>query len=325
VFENKRVTCLVNPRACHETELVIRPAAKKKRIAVVGAGPAGLACATVLADRGHTVDLFEAEEEIGGQLNMARRIPGKEEWGETLRYFRRRLAMTGVRVHLGQRVDADDLRGGGHDEVVLASGVVPRVPDIPGMDHETVLSYVDVLAYGKPVGDAVAVVGAGGIGFDVAGFLTGPRPAAGPDLDRFLAEWGVDRTLRSRGGLLEGRPAIEASPRRVILLQRKAEKHGKSLGRTTGWIHRMQLRRRGVEMVSGVSYGAIDDRGLHITVNGEARVLEVDHIVICAGQESRPDWSPDLQGVNRIGGVASVDGLDARRAIAGGWRLGMAL
>ena len=324
VFQRKTCTCLVNPRACHETELTWKPAAAPRRFAVVGAGPAGLACATLLAERGHSVDHFDAAAEVGGQFNMARRIPGKEEFAETLRYFRRRIEVTGVRLHLGRRVGAEDLVAGKYDEVVLATGVVPRDPRIPGQDHPKVLSYVDVLSGGKPVGRRVAVVGAGGIGFDVAEFLV--HGGHGPDLEAWKAEWGVADPETARGGLAKPRPP--APEREVVLLQRKAAKPGAGLGKTTGWIHRAALKARGVEMLGGVSYERIDDRGLTIGIGKErrkTRLLEVDNVVLCTGQEPLRELAEPLRAagvpIHLIGGADVATELDARRAIDQGTRL----
>jgi 2,4-dienoyl-CoA reductase (NADPH2) len=290
VFQRKIASCLVNPRAAFETELVIRPAATRKRLAVVGAGPAGLACATTLAERGHAVDLFEAAAEIGGQFNMARRIPGKEEFDETLRYFRRRIEVTGVRLALGRRVSADELAAGGYDAVVLATGVTPRDPRIEGEEEYRtagkVISYVDLLLHGRPAGQRVAVIGAGGIGFDVSEYLVSEGHSTTLDTAAWLREWGVADPAVSRGGL--GRPEISPPARQVYLLQRKSAPLGKGLGKTTGWIHRAQLKMKRVEMIGGANYERIDSRGLHVSF-GEARekpqLLEVDTIVLCAGQE----------------------------------------
>ena len=290
----------------------------------MGAGPAGLACATLLAERGHAVDLFDAAAEIGGQFNMARRIPGKEEFAETLRYFRRRIEVTGVRLHLGRRVGAAELAAGGYDDVVLATGVVPRDPRIPGQDHPMVLTYVDVLAGGKPVGRRVAVVGAGGIGFDVAEFLV--HGGHGPDLAAWMAEWGVADPETARGGLTAPRPPAPA--RQVILLQRKAAKPGAGLGKTTGWIHRAALKARKVEMLGGVSYERIDDRGLTIGFGKEprkTRLLEVDNVILCTGQEPLRELQAPLQAagvrVHLVGGADVAAELDARRAIDQGTRV----
>ncbi len=324
VFKNQRASCLVNPRACHETELDWRSASASKRIAVVGAGPAGLACATTLAERGHEVTLFDAAEEIGGQFNLAKRIPGKEEFHETLRYFRERLADTGVDVQLGTRVDAEALVEAGYDEVVLATGVTPRVPAIDGIEHEKSVSYVEVLRGDVEVGERVAVIGAGGIGFDVAEFLAHGDHGA-PTAEAFFEEWGVDPTFEARGAV-EG---VEAKPpeaaRRITLLQRKEGKLGAGLGKTTGWIHRSSLKHRGVEMLGGCRYERIDDAGLHLTVGGEARVLDVDQVVICAGQEPLRELQDDLVAAGRpvhlIGGAKVAAELDAKRAIDEGTRL----
>ncbi|MFD7732328.1 FAD-dependent oxidoreductase [Kitasatospora phosalacinea] len=318
-FSAKVTSCLVNPRACHETELVLAPTRRAKRIAVVGAGPAGLAFATSAADRGHRVTLFDAADEVGGQLNVARRVPGKQEFDETLRYYRHELARTGVELRLGTTVGADELTG--WDEVVLATGVTPRTPAIDGVDHPSVLGYLDVLQGGAKVGGKVAVIGAGGIGFDVAEYLTDPGSGD------FLAQWGVDRSYAAPGGLTA--PARPAAPRQVFLLQRKDGKVGAGLGKTTGWIHRTELRHRGVVMVPGVEYRRIDDDGLHVTVNGEEQVLPVDHVVLCAGQEPRRDLLDALRerGVepHLIGGADLAAELDAKRAIDQGTRLAAAL
>jgi len=328
IFLRKEVSCLVNPRACHETELNYLPARVRKRIAVVGAGPAGLACATVAAQRGHDVTLFEAAAEIGGQFNMAKRIPGKEEFYETLRYFRRQLELTGVKAQLGRPVSAAELIAQGFDEVVLATGVTPRRPAIPGVDHPKVLSYVDVLLHGKPVGETVAIVGAGGIGFDVAEFLCHDGVSPSVDRELFLKEWGIDSSLQARAGIEGIRPHIEPAPRQIYLLQRKASKPGEGLGKTTGWIHRRSLQHKKVVMITGANYDAIDDQGLHLTADGQPPVLTVDNVVICAGQESRRDLQPPLEAaglsVHIIGGAKLAAELDAKRAIDEGSRLAAA-
>ena len=325
VFERKRASCLVNPRACHETELNYIPTRVPKRVAVVGAGPAGLSCATVLAERGHEVSLFDAAESIGGQFNMARRIPGKEEFNETLRYFRTRIGTTGVDLRLGRRVTAEELLQEDFEEIVLATGVTPRIPELPGIDHPKVLSYADVLLRQREVGARVAVMGAGGIGFDVSEYLTHGDSRASEDPDAFFREWGVDVSAQARGGVEGVQPQPAPSPREVYLLQRKTEKPGRRLGKTTGWIHRGSLRAKGVHMLAGVSYERIDDDGLHVTIDGEARLLDVDHVVVCTGQESLRELEAPLSGSGRpvhlIGGSNVAAELDAKRAIDEGTRL----
>ena len=322
VFENKRASCLVNPRACHETELVIAPASRKKRYAVVGAGPAGLACAATLAERGHAVTLFEREPRIGGQFNLAVRIPGKEEFAETLRYFGHRLAQSGVTLRLGHVATVDELAAG-FDAVVVATGVIPRCAGIPGEDNPRVLSYLDVLASAAAVGPRVAIVGAGGIGFDVAEFLVQPAPSPSTDIARWTREWGVDMTLAARGALLE--PAPEPPVREVWLLQRSTGRPGTRLNKTSGWVHRATLKAKGVRMLGGVQYQRIDDAGLHIRLDEKDRVLAVDHVVICAGQEPRRELADALaaRGVpaHCIGGADIAAELDAKRAIDQGTRL----
>ncbi|MFF2602520.1 FAD-dependent oxidoreductase [Streptomyces californicus] len=325
IFSLRITSCLVNPRACHETELVLSPTRTRKRVAVVGAGPAGLACAVTAAERGHAVTLFDAADAIGGQLNVARRVPGKEEFDETLRYFRTRLAELAVELRLSTRADAGTLAG--FDEIVLATGVEPRTPAIPGTDRPNVVSYLDVLRDGAPVGDRVAIVGAGGIGFDVAEFLTDGGEAASLDADTFFRQWGVDTAYADRGGLRA--PERPKPPRAVHLVQRKTTKVGAGLGKTTGWIHRTELRHRGVEMIAGASYDLIDDEGLHLTVDGERRVLPVDTVVLCAGQEPRRELYEELRAgsvpVHLIGGADVAAELDAKRAIRQGTELAAAL
>ncbi|MEW2447105.1 NADPH-dependent 2,4-dienoyl-CoA reductase [Streptomyces parvulus] len=324
-FSGQITSCLVNPRACHETELVLTPTRRRKRVAVVGAGPAGLACAVSAAERGHDVTLYDAAAEVGGQLNVARKVPGKQEFDETLRYFRTRLAALGVDVRLSTRVTAGDLTG--HDEVVVATGVTPRTPDIPGIEHPSVVGYLDVLRDSAPVGERVAVLGAGGIGFDVAEYLTDGGDKAHEDPSAYFRLWGVDMDYRAPGGLAA--PERPAPPRAVHLLQRKTSKVGAGLGKTTGWIHRTELRQRGVTMVPGVRYDRIDDAGLHITVGDESTVLEVDTVVLCTGQEPSRDLYDDLVAAGRrahlIGGADVAAELDAKRAIKQGTELAAAL
>lgn len=325
IFVNKRATCLVNPRAAHETELVYHPTRAPKRVAVVGAGPAGLACATVAAERGHAVTLFDAADEIGGQFNVAKRIPGKEEFHETLRYFRHRLADTGVDVRLGTRVDAPMLAG--FDEVVVATGISPRRVDFPGADHPMVASYLDVLQGRVEAADKVAIIGAGGIGFDVGEFLVQEGPSPSLDPARWMAEWGVDASFESRGAL--SRPQPEAPARKVWLLQRSPGKPGARLGKTTGWIHRATLKAKGVRMLGGVEYLGVDDRGLRIRVDGAEQLLDVGTVVVCAGQEPMRALADALTaaGVTAhvIGGADVAAELDAKRAIDQGSRVAAAL
>jgi 2,4-dienoyl-CoA reductase (NADPH2) len=331
-FNAKIASCLVNPRACHETELNYAPANVAKKFAVVGAGPAGLAAATTLAERGHSVDLFEAADEIGGQLNMAKAIPGKEEFHEMLRYFRRRLELTGVRLHLNARVDAEQLLAHSVDAVIVATGVVPRDPKIEGERHPKVLSYVDVLHGKAHVGRRVAIVGAGGIGFDVAEFLVQDTPSPTVNRDEWLREWGVGDPATARGGVAGVEPHVSPPLRDVILLQRKSGKPGAGLGKTTGWIHRATLKMKRVQMQGGVNYERIDDRGLLITT-GEAREnptwLEVDNIVLCTGQESQRELVAPLEAagvpMHVIGGADLATELDAKRAIDQACRLAATL
>jgi len=325
VFQAKRASCLVNPRACHETELNYAPTHHVKKVAVVGAGPAGLACATIAAQRGHTVTLFDASSEIGGQFNIAKQIPGKEEFHETIRYFKRRIEITRVNLKLNTPVTAQMLLGGGFDEIVLATGVNPRTPPIQGIEHEKVLSYIQVLREKAHVGKKVAIIGAGGIGFDVAEYLS--HEGASPSLDHtmFFREWGVDMSLDARGGIAGVTPEHTPSPREIYLIQRKTSKMGQGLGKTTGWIHRSSLKSKKVQMITGAQYDKIDDDGLHITVNNEAKILDVDHVIICAGQVSRLELKETLhqQGckAHLIGGSKLAGELDAKRAIDEGARL----
>ncbi len=318
-FEQKRASCLVNPQACYETELQLPPSTSKKVIGVIGAGPAGLAAATYAAGRGHTVHLFEQDDEIGGQFNYAKQIPGKEEFSETLRYYARQIEVTGVNLHLGTRADADTLKKYNVEEVVLATGVTPRELSFEGIDHPKVMGYLDVLRHHKPVGKKVAIVGAGGIGFDVAEFLVEEEHLT-LHPDKWLAHWGIDKEYQSAGALTE---PTEAKPARdIYLLQRKTSKPGKGLGKTSGWIHRLTLRKYQVNMVGGVSYEKVDDAGLHIQVNGEQKVLDVDNVVICAGQVSNNHLLSSLEAAGLkthvIGGADVAAELDAKRAIRQG-------
>ena len=328
VFVNRKASCLVNPRACRETELVYRKTAKPKRVAVVGAGPAGLACATVAAERGHQVTLFDSAPEIGGQFNLAKRIPGKEEFHETVRYFGRQIELTGVELRLNTRVDPDTLLAGGFDEIVLATGIAPRQPGIDGIGHAKVCTYLDVITGKRRPGAKVAIIGAGGIGFDVAEFLVHEGASPSTDIDRWLHEWGVDKTLAARSGIEGVKAAPEAPAREVWLLQRKAEKLGMRLGKTSGWVHRSTLKAKNVQMVGGVDYRRIDDAGLHVSIDGKERVLAVDDVVICAGQEPLRALLAPLQAAGKaphlIGGADVATELDAKRAIAQGSELAAA-
>ena len=328
-FANKRASCLVNPRACHETELVYTPAAAKLRVAVVGAGPAGLSAATVAAQRGHDVTLFDSSGSVGGQFRIAMQIPGKEEFAETIRYFGRQLELTGVKQQLNKRITREELNAGGYDHVIVATGIRVRKPVIEGVDHPKVLSYLDVLQHKKPVGKRVAIIGAGGIGFDVAEYLLHDPSLALPlSIDHWTAEWGVDLHAKTGGGLV---PPVPSEPvRQIYLLQRKASKPGAGLGKTTGWVHRAVLARNGVVMMAGVQYKRIDDQGLHIVVDGEERLLAVDNVIICAGQDSLAELMPaegetSAAKYHKIGGAALASELDAKRAIKEGATLAASL
>ncbi|OWJ91864.1 NADPH-dependent 2,4-dienoyl-CoA reductase [Pseudomonas sp. A46] len=325
-FGGKLTSCLVNPRACHETELNYIPTTQVKKIAVVGAGPAGLAAATVAAERGHQVTLFDAGSEIGGQFNVAKRVPGKEEFFETLRYFKRKLEITGVDLRLNTRVSADDLARGGFDDIILATGISPRTPDIPGIGHPKVIGYLDAILERKPVGQKVAVIGAGGIGFDVSEYITHQGRATSLDRDAFWKEWGIDGALEARGGIAGIRAQPHPAARQVFLLQRKKSKVGDGLGKTTGWIHRTGLKNKQVQMLNAVEYLKVDDDGLHIRVaEGEPQVLPVDTVILCAGQEPLRELHDGLlaagQSVHLIGGADVAAELDAKRAINQGSRL----
>jgi 2,4-dienoyl-CoA reductase (NADPH2) len=331
IFVGKLTSCLVNPRACHETEIRILPTPRRKKVAVVGAGPAGLSASTTLAERGHEVHLFDSAAEVGGQLNLAKQVPGKEEFHETLRYWSRRIEVTGVELHLNTRAKADALKEAGFDEVIIATGVTPRNPKIPGQDHPKVLSYIEVLR-GAKVGDRVAVIGAGGIGFDVAEYLVHSGTSTTLDLPAWLAEWGVTDPAIARGGLATEAPKISPPAREVTLLQRKEGKLGAGLGKTTGWIHRTALKHKQVRMVGGVNYERIGDEGLQVS-DGEKREnlrwIAVDTVVLCAGQESLRELQAPLEAagmkVHVIGGAFEAGELDAKRAIDQGVRLATAI
>ena len=325
IFKQKVASCLVNPRACHETELNYEPTTTEKNIAVVGAGPAGLAAATVAAQRGHTVTLFDSENEVGGQFNIAKQIPGKEEFYETIRYFKKQLEIHNVNVQLNTRVNANDLAKGNFDEVILATGISPRIPKINGIEHDKVLSYIDVLKHKKEVGNRVAVIGAGGIGFDVSEYLTHEGESTSQNIDAWLNEWGIDKSLKARSGIEGVRPEIHPSPREVFMFKRSKGKFGGNLGKTTGWIHRANLKKKNVSFINQVQYTKIDDKGLHYVQNEEQKVLEVDHIIVCAGQTPFKELLSPLEAkgikTHVIGGADVAAELDAKRAINQGSRL----
>lgn len=327
IFVGKVTSCLVNPRACHETKMPVRPTPQSKNLAVVGAGPAGLAFAVNAASRGHHVTLFDASAEIGGQFNIAKQIPGKEEFYETLRYYRRMIEVTGVALKLNHRVTADDLLS--FDETILATGITPRTPPIDGIDHPKVLTYLDVLRDKAPVGERVAIIGCGGIGFDTAMYLSQPGNPTSQNIAEFCVEWGIDTSLQLAGGLRPEGPHLARSPRQIVMLQRKASKPGEGLGKTTGWIHRTTLLSRGVKMIAGVSYQKIDEAGLHVEIGGEPQLLAVDNVIICAGQEPNRVLAEPLQAagktVHLIGGSDVAGELDARRAIAQGTTLALTI
>ncbi|MFQ3324016.1 MAG: 2,4-dienoyl-CoA reductase (NADPH2) [Pseudomonadales bacterium] len=322
VFNGLMTSCLVNPRACHETELNIIPTTAVKKLAVIGAGPAGMAFAISAAERGHQVTLFDSADKIGGQFNIAKQIPGKEEFEETLRYFGRQIELRNVELKLNTRVDIDLLNGSDFDEVILATGIAPRTPDIEGVDHEKVMNYLDVIQHRKPVGKKVAVIGAGGIGFDVSEFLSHSGESTSLNIEAFMKEWGVDMTMTARGGIEGIKAEVPASPRKISLLQRKQSKVGGGLGKTTGWIHRAGLINKDVNMMPGCEYKKIDDAGLHIVINGEEKVLDVDNIILCAGQDPLRELVDGLtKPYHLIGGADIAAELDAKRAIDQGTRL----
>jgi 2,4-dienoyl-CoA reductase (NADPH2) len=318
-FAGKTTSCLVNPRACHETVLNWGPAEQPKNIAVVGAGPAGLAYATVAAERGHAVTLYDAANEIGGQFNLAKQVPGKEEFHETIRYYRAMMTKHQVTMRLGEKVDAQALVDAGFDHVVVATGIVPRAPDIPGIDHDKVVGYIDAIRGNKPIGEKVAVIGAGGIGFDVTELITHQGKSSALDIELFAKEWGVDFDNHPRGGVTGVEPVVNKADREVWLMQRKDTPVGRGLGKTTGWTKRILLNRRGVNMVNAVEYVRIDDRGLHVLIGGQPKTFEVDTVIICAGQVPERGLYDDLmiKGVSAdlIGGAFEAVELDAKTAI----------
>lgn len=325
-FQMKISSCLVNPRACHETEIVIKPTDNPRKFAVVGAGPAGLSFAVTAAECGHDVTIFDSASEIGGQFNIAKQIPGKEEFYETLRYFAKQIELKGVKLKLNTRVSADDLNASNFDEVIVATGISPRVPDIDGIDHPKVLSYVDVLRDKKFVGKKVAVIGAGGIGFDVSEYLSHGETSTSTDIPAFMREWGVDMTMKARAGIEGVDAQVEDSPREIYLLQRKETGVGRGLGKTTGWIHRAGLKAKGVKMMPGCVYEKVSDAGLHITSDGQQDILEVDNVILCAGQEPLRELIEGLDIPHHlIGGADVAAELDAKRAIDQGTRLAIRL
>jgi len=326
IFEGKMTSCLVNPRACHETQLNISTSSDPKNIAVVGAGPAGLAAAITAAQCGHTVTLFDSEAEIGGQFNIAKRVPGKEEFYETIRYFKRQVELTGVSLRLNTRVNSTFLNDGDFDEVIIATGIVPRTPPIDGIDHPMVMTYLDVLKSKKAVGQKVAVIGAGGIGFDVSEYLVHSGESTSQNIPAFMKEWGVDMSLQARSGIEGVSAEISPPARQVYLLQRKDSKIGDGLGKTTGWVHRAGLKRKNVAMIPGCEYVKIDDDGLHLRIAGKTEIFDVDNVVICAGQEPLREIVSGLRKpYHLIGGADVASELDAKRAIDQGTRLAIAL
>ena len=324
-FQKKVASCLVNPRACNETELNYNPTESKKKIAVIGAGPAGLAAATIAAERGHFVTLFDASSEIGGQFNMAKQIPGKEEFYETIRYYNKQIELHNVAVKLNTKVSEKDLENSDFDEIIIATGIKPRNLKIEGIDHPKVLSYIDVLKHKKPVGKRVAVIGAGGIGFDVSEYLSHEGESSALNIDTWLKEWGIDKSMEARSGIEGVKPDFHPSPREIFMFKRSAGKFGENLGKTTGWIHRSNLKKKNVQFINEVSYTKIDDKGLHYIQNEEAKILEVDNVVICAGQTPFKElYQPLLdlgKNVHVIGGADFASELDAKRAINQGARL----
>ncbi len=326
IFSGKMTSCLVNPRACFETEINIIPTKLSKKIAVVGAGPAGLSAATTAAKCGHEVTLFDSESEIGGQFNIAKQVPGKEEFFETIRYYKRQLELSGVKIKLNTRVTTEELNNSDFDEVIIATGIIPRTPPIEGIDNSKVLNYLDVLKDKKQVGKKVAVIGAGGIGFDVSEFLVHSGESTSQNIEAYMKEWGVDMTLQARAGIEGVKAEVSPPAREVYLLQRKSSKVGAGLGKTTGWIHRTGLKNKKVKMISSCEYHKIDEAGLHLSIEGEKQVLDVDNIIICAGQDP---FRKLIEGLNKpyhlIGGADVAAELDAKRAIDQGMRLAITL
>ncbi|WP_372739084.1 FAD-dependent oxidoreductase, partial [Neptunomonas sp.] len=326
IFVGKTASCLVNPRACHETELIIEKAVQRKKIAVVGAGPAGLAFATTAAKRGHQVTLFDAASEVGGQFNIAKRVPGKEEFYETIRYFSRQIELTGVNLKLNTHVRAEMLDTSDFDEVVIATGITPRLPEIEGIEHPKVLTYLDVMGsadMSAEVGKKVAVIGAGGIGFDISEVLVHQGVSTSQNIPAFMQQWGVDMSMTARGGVAQVEQNFAPAARQVFLLQRKKTKVGANLGKTTGWIHRTDLIKKGVQMLNNCDYQKIDDQGLHLLVKGEPQLLAVDNVIICAGQNPCRELADQIttKPVHLIGGADVAAELDAKRAIDQGTRL----
>ena len=329
VFKQKVASCLVNPRACHETEFNYDMALVSKKIAVIGAGPAGLSVATIAAQRGHHVTLFDSESEVGGQFNMAKQIPGKEEFYETIRYYKKQLKLHNVKLILNKRVVKSDLEHSDFEEIIIATGISPRTPNIEGIDHSKVVSYLDVLKHKKQVGKRVAVIGAGGIGFDVSEFLLHQGNSSTLDIDTWLAEWGIDKDIEARGGIAGVQPSYPSATREIFMFKRSKGKFGGNLGKTTGWIHRANLKKQNVQFINEVQYTKIDDQGLHYSKGEESKILEVDNVIICAGQTPLKELYTALESsgksIHIIGGADIADELDAKRAIDQGCRLAASL
>ena len=329
VFKQKVASCLVNPRACHETEFNYDMALVSKKIAVIGAGPAGLSVATIAAQRGHHVTLFDSESEVGGQFNMAKQIPGKEEFYETIRYYKKQLKLHNVKLILNKRVVKSDLEHSDFEEIIIATGISPRTPNIEGIDHSKVVSYLDVLKHKKQVGKRVAVIGAGGIGFDVSEFLLHQGDSSSLDIDTWLAEWGIDKDIEARGGIAGVQPSYPSATREIFMFKRSKGKFGGNLGKTTGWIHRANLKKQNVQFINEVQYTKIDDQGLHYSKGEESKILEVDNVIICAGQTPLKELYTALESsgksIHIIGGADIADELDAKRAIDQGCRLAASL